>query len=57
MATHVVEPNDMLSKLAQRYYGKSSLWTCIFDANRDQIDDPDEIFVGQQIRIPHPPAA
>ncbi|HYJ83175.1 MAG TPA: DUF2235 domain-containing protein [Allosphingosinicella sp.] len=57
MTTHVVEPNDMLSKLAQRYYGKSSLWTCIFDANRDQIDDPDEIFVGQQIRIPEPPAA
>ena len=28
----------------------------IFAANRDQIDDPDEIYINQQLRIPHPPA-
>jgi uncharacterized protein (DUF2235 family) len=57
MATHVVVSGDLLGKLAQHYYGKASLWPDIFAANRDQIDDPDEIFVGQELRIPHPPAA
>ena len=56
MATHVVELGDTLGGLAVRYYGKASLWPHIFAANRDQIDDPDEIFIGQELRIPHPPA-
>ncbi|HYG49220.1 MAG TPA: DUF2235 domain-containing protein [Allosphingosinicella sp.] len=56
MTTHVVVSRDSLGKLAQHYYGKASLWPNIFAANRDQIDDPDEIFVGQELRIPHPPA-
>ncbi|HEX8626247.1 MAG TPA: DUF2235 domain-containing protein [Allosphingosinicella sp.] len=57
MATHVVASGDNLSKLAVRYYGRGSLWPHIFAANRDQIDDPDEIFIDQELRIPHPPAA
>ena len=57
MTTHVVVSGDLLGKLAHHYYGKASLWPTIFAANRDQIDDPDEIFVGQELRIPHPPAA
>lgn len=57
MATHVVVSGDQLGKLAAHYYGNVALWPHIFAANRDQIDDPDEIFVGQELRIPHPPAA
>jgi nucleoid-associated protein YgaU len=57
MTTHVVAPGDTLGKLAQHHYGKASLWPHIFGANRDQIDDSDEIFVGQELRIPTPPAA
>jgi uncharacterized protein (DUF2235 family) len=57
MATHVVVPGDTLSKLAAQHYGKALLWPHVFAANRDQIDDPDEIFVGQALRIPHPPPA
>lgn len=57
MTTHAVASGDTLTKLAQHYYGKASLWPDIFGANRDQIDDPGEIFVGQELRIPHPPAA
>lgn len=56
MAIHVVVSGDTLGKLAVHHYGKASLWPHIFAANRDQIDDPDEIFVGQELRIPHPPA-
>jgi uncharacterized protein (DUF2235 family) len=57
MATHVVVSGDTLGKIAQHYYGKASLWPHVFAANRDHVDDPDEIFVGQQLRIPEPPAA
>jgi nucleoid-associated protein YgaU len=59
LATHKVAPGETLSKLASRYYGKgkAALWPEIFAANRDQIDDPDEIFVGQDLRIPHPAEA
>jgi uncharacterized protein (DUF2235 family) len=57
MTTHVVQSGDMLGKLAARYYHNAALWPRIFDANRDQIDDPDEIFIGQPLRIPEPPEA
>lgn len=57
MTTHVVVSGDQMGKLAAHYYGKAALWPHIFAANRDQIDDPDEIFPGQPLRIPHPPPA
>jgi uncharacterized protein (DUF2235 family) len=55
MATHVVQSGDTLSKLAMHYYGEKRHWPEIFAANRDQIDDPDEVFIGQELRIPHLP--
>jgi uncharacterized protein (DUF2235 family) len=56
MTTHVVRSGENLSRIALQHYRKASLWPHIFAANRDQIDDPDEIFVNQELRIPHPPA-
>jgi len=50
--THVVQSGDTLSKLAQRYYGDASLYTKIFQANRDILSDPNKIQVGQKLRIP-----
>lgn len=50
--TVVVQPNDSLSKFALRYYQNAELWTEIAAANADTVDDPDEIFPGQTIRIP-----
>jgi nucleoid-associated protein YgaU len=29
------------------------MWPAIYEANRDQIGDPDLIFSGQRLRIPH----
>jgi nucleoid-associated protein YgaU len=49
---HVVEPGDTLSKLAKKYYGDASLYMQIFEANKDQLKDPDLIKVGQKLRIP-----
>ena len=50
--THVVQAGDTLSKLAQKYYGDASLYTKIFQANRDVLSDPNKISPGQKLRIP-----
>jgi nucleoid-associated protein YgaU len=36
----------------QQKYGNPALFTRIFDANRDEISNPNLIFVGQVLRIP-----
>jgi uncharacterized protein (DUF2235 family) len=56
LTTHIVVCDDQLGKIARHYLGDAGLWPLIFAANRDQLDDPDEIFEGQLLRIPHPPA-
>ena len=50
--TYVVQPGDTLGALAQRFYGKASLYPKIFEANRDILSNPDLIKVGQKLRIP-----
>ena len=52
MQTYTVVKGDSLSKIAKRVYGKGSLWRKIYEANQDQIKDPDLIFPGQLLRIP-----
>lgn len=49
---HEVKPGDTLGALAQKYYGKASLYMKIFEANRDQLDNPDLIKVGHRLKIP-----
>jgi len=50
--TYTVAKGDTLSHIAKEHYGKASKWHAIFDANRDQIDDPDKIFPGQVLKLP-----
>ena len=50
--TYVVQPGDTLGALAQRFYGKASLYPKIFEANRDILSNPDLIKIGQKLRIP-----
>ena len=53
MATfHTVEKGDTLSKIAKAVYGDPMKYPAIFEANRPMLKDPDEIFPGQQLRIP-----
>jgi LysM repeat protein len=47
-----VKPGDTLGALAQRLYGKASLYPKIFEANRDILTNPDLIKVGQKLKIP-----
>jgi nucleoid-associated protein YgaU len=49
---HTVEPGDTLSAIADTFYGDPSKFRIIFAANRNQLDDPDEIVPGQVLRIP-----
>jgi uncharacterized protein YidB (DUF937 family) len=49
---HTVAPGDSLSKIARRYYGDANQWRKIFEANRDQISNPDLIHPGQKLKIP-----
>ena len=50
--THTVVSGDSLSKIAKREYGDAQKWHLIFEANRDQIKDPDLIHPGQVLTIP-----
>jgi LysM domain len=43
---------ERLGAIAQRFYGKASLYPKIFDANRDILTNPDLIKVGQKLKIP-----
>ncbi len=49
---YTVKPGDSLSKIAKEVWGDMKRWPEIFEANRDQIKDPNMIKVGQKLRIP-----
>jgi len=50
--TYTVQKGDTLSEIAQKFYGKGSEYRRIFEANRDQLSDPDKIRPGQTLKIP-----
>jgi nucleoid-associated protein YgaU len=50
--SYTVVKGDTLSAIAQRLYGKASLWRKLHEANRDQIPNPDLIKPGQVLRVP-----
>ncbi|GAB2628794.1 LysM peptidoglycan-binding domain-containing protein [Novilysobacter erysipheiresistens] len=50
--TYTVERGDTLSQIAKQFYGRAGEWNTIFEANRDQLDDPDLIKPGQVLKIP-----
>jgi len=47
-----VQPGDTLSKIAKQFYGNANAYMKIFDANKDQLSDPNNIKVGQELVIP-----
>ncbi len=47
-----VKKGDTLSKIAKQFYGDPSLYTKIFEANQDQLKNPDLVQIGQKLRIP-----
>jgi nucleoid-associated protein YgaU len=52
--TYTVKKGDTLSRIAKEFLGDSNAYMDIFEANRDQLSDPDEIKPGQVLKIPQP---
>ncbi len=50
--TYTVVKGDSLSKIAKHLYGSANRWRDIFEANRDQLDNPDLIQPGQVLKLP-----
>ena len=50
--TYTVKPGDTLSKIAKEHLGNANAYMKIFEANKDQLKDPDKIKPGQVLRIP-----
>jgi nucleoid-associated protein YgaU len=50
--TYTVKSGDTLSKIAKDQLGNASAYMKIFEANRDQLADPDKIKPGQVLKIP-----
>ena len=52
---YVVSAGDTLGEIAERFYGKSSLWTRIRDANPGVVSQSGGVRVGATLLIPPPP--
>ena len=50
--TYTVKPGDTLSKIAKEMFGDANAYNEIFEANRDQLNDPNKIKPGQVLKIP-----
>lgn len=50
--THIVVRGDTLSSIAQQYYGTSSGWRFLFEANRTVVPNPNQLTVGMELSIP-----
>ena len=47
-----VAAGDTLSKISKKFYGDPGQYMKIFEANKDQLKDPDKISVGQKLKVP-----
>ena len=50
--TYTVKAGDTLSAIAKAQLGSAGDYMKIFEANKDQLSDPDKIKPGQVLRIP-----
>lgn len=51
---HTVECGENLSKISKHYFKDANKYMNIFNANKDQLTNPDMIKVGQKLKIPNP---
>ena len=49
---HVVEKGEMLGGIAQKYYGRASLWTVIQKANEETLQGSTNLRPGMKLVIP-----
>ena len=49
----IVQPGNSLWRLARRSYGEGMRYTVIYQANKEQIRNPDLIYPGQRFKLPN----
>ena len=49
---YTVVGGDSLSKISKHFYGDANQYMKIFEANKDQLSDPDKIKPGMELNIP-----
>jgi len=47
-----VRKNDTLTRIAQKVYGDPGKWRMLYEENKDTLDGPEKLRLGQKIRIP-----
>lgn len=50
--TYTVKEGDTLSSIAKEFYHQPSQYMRIFEENKEQLTNPDNIAIGQVLRIP-----
>jgi LysM repeat protein len=50
--SYTVKAGDTLSAIAKQHLGDANSYMKIYNANRDQLSDPDKIKPGQVLKIP-----
>jgi len=50
--TYTVKAGDTLSAIAKSQLGNANAYMKIFEANKDQLSDPDKIKPGQVLKLP-----
>jgi len=50
---YIVRSGDWLSTIAEKFYGDAMNYSAIFAANKDVLENPNKIYPGQELRIPH----
>jgi nucleoid-associated protein YgaU len=50
--SYTVKSGDTLSGIAKHFYGNANAYMKIFEANKDQLSDPNKIKPGQVLKIP-----
>jgi hypothetical protein len=53
LGIYQVRAGDTLSKIAKHFLGDANKYPAIFDINKDQLTDPNQIRVGQKLKIPN----
>ena len=49
---YVVKPGDTLARIAEQFYSNGLKWEKIYEANKEQVKNPNYIFVGMKLTIP-----
>ncbi|MBI5574681.1 MAG: tetratricopeptide repeat protein [Elusimicrobia bacterium] len=50
--TYIIKKGDTLPNISERFYGDKSQWRKIYELNKDKLDNPYKLNVGQSLTLP-----